>query len=78
LVLPVRQARKARKSSDPMRVSAIPVLLPSRPCTTDIAAGLLIAQCLARLVIDPEDGGETFLLNAVSHTDYTALYPRRW
>jgi hypothetical protein len=27
---------------------------------------------------DPEDGGDTFLRNVCSHTDYMALYPRRW
>jgi hypothetical protein len=32
----------------------------------------------ARLIFDPEDGGETFLRNVGSYTDYTVLYPRRW
>jgi hypothetical protein len=27
---------------------------------------------------DPEEGGETFLLNVGAHIDYTVLYPRRW
>jgi hypothetical protein len=31
---------------------------------------------LARLIFDTEDGGDTFLRNVISHTDYTALYPR--
>jgi hypothetical protein len=33
---------------------------------------------LARLIFDPEDGGDTFLRNVGSYTDYTALCPRRW
>jgi hypothetical protein len=33
---------------------------------------------LLGLIFDPEDGGDTFLRNVSSHTDYTALYPRRW
>jgi hypothetical protein len=32
---------------------------------------------LARLISGPEDGGDTFLRNICSHTDYTALYPKR-
>jgi hypothetical protein len=32
---------------------------------------------LARLIFDPEDGGDTFLRNVGSYTDYTALYPTR-
>jgi hypothetical protein len=27
---------------------------------------------------EPQDGRDTFLRNVGSHTDYTALYPRRW
>jgi hypothetical protein len=30
---------------------------------------------LARLIFDPEDGGNTFLRNVGSYTDYTVLYP---
>jgi hypothetical protein len=33
---------------------------------------------LARLIFDPEDGGDTFLRSVGSYTDYTALYLRRW
>jgi hypothetical protein len=33
---------------------------------------------LARLIFDLEDGGDTFLRNVGSYTDYMALYPRRW
>jgi hypothetical protein len=33
---------------------------------------------LALLIFDLEDGGDTFLRNVGSHTDYTALCPRRW
>jgi hypothetical protein len=32
------------------------------------------ASLLARLTFDLEDGGDTFLRNAGSHTDYTALH----
>jgi hypothetical protein len=30
------------------------------------------------VIFDPEDGGDTFLRNVGSFTDYTALYPRIW
>jgi hypothetical protein len=33
---------------------------------------------LARLDFYPEDGGDIFLRNIGSHTEYTTLYPRRW
>jgi hypothetical protein len=33
---------------------------------------------LARLIFEPENGGDTFLRNVCSHMDYTAIYPRRW
>jgi hypothetical protein len=33
---------------------------------------------IARLIFDLEDGDDTFLRNVGSHTEYTALYPRRW
>jgi hypothetical protein len=32
----------------------------------------------ARLIFDPEDGGNIFLRNIGPHTDYTAPHPRRW
>jgi hypothetical protein len=32
---------------------------------------------LARLIFDPEDGGDIFLRNVGSYTDYTVLYNRR-
>jgi hypothetical protein len=32
---------------------------------------------LARLILHPEDGSDTFLRNVGSHTDYENLYPRR-
>jgi hypothetical protein len=32
---------------------------------------------LAKLFFYHEDGGDIFLRNVGSHTDYTALYPRR-
>jgi hypothetical protein len=45
-------------------------------------SSLCLATCsrwfLARLIFDPENGGETILRSVGSHTDYTALYPRRW
>jgi hypothetical protein len=31
----------------------------------------------ARLIFDPEAGGDTFLRNVGSYTDYTAVYPTR-
>jgi hypothetical protein len=39
----------------------------------------LPAACwfLAQLILDPDDGSDTFLWNVSSHTDYTALYPSR-
>jgi hypothetical protein len=33
---------------------------------------------LARLIIYPDDGGDMFLRNVGSYTDYKALYSRRW
>jgi hypothetical protein len=33
---------------------------------------------LARLIVDPEVGADTFLRNVGSQTDYMALYLRRW
>jgi hypothetical protein len=36
----------------------------------------LLACCF--LAVNPEDGGNTFLRNVDSFTDYTALYPTRW
>jgi hypothetical protein len=33
---------------------------------------------LARLIFDPEDGGDAAFRNVGSHTDCTALHPRRW
>jgi hypothetical protein len=33
---------------------------------------------LARLIFDPEEGGDTVLQNVCPHTDYTAIYPRIW
>jgi hypothetical protein len=38
---------------------------------------LLARWFLARLIFDPEDGGDTFFRNVGSHTDCMALYPRR-
>jgi hypothetical protein len=32
----------------------------------------------ARLIFNPEDGGDSFLRNVGSYMDYTAPYPRRW
>jgi hypothetical protein len=39
---------------------------------------LLSRWFLTRLIFGPEDGGDTFLRNVGSYTDYTVLYPRRW
>jgi hypothetical protein len=55
---------------------AIPVLLPSKPYITSITAdGLFCRATYCTLVsfsanFDPEDGGNTFLRNIGSHTDY--------
>jgi hypothetical protein len=35
-------------------------------------------KVFALLILNPEDKGDTSLRNVISHTDYTALYPRRW
>jgi hypothetical protein len=37
----------------------------------------LASWFLARMIFDPEDGGDTFLRNVCSHTDYTAVYLKR-
>jgi hypothetical protein len=38
----------------------------------------LLARCfLARLIFDPEDGGDNVFRNTGLHTDCTALYPSR-
>jgi hypothetical protein len=38
----------------------------------------MIALWFAELFFDPEDGGDTFLLNVgCNSTDYMASYPRR-
>jgi hypothetical protein len=42
------------------------------------AAGGQELWFLERLILDLEDGVDTFLRNVGSHTDYTTLYPRRW
>jgi hypothetical protein len=39
---------------------------------------LLARWFLARMIFDTEDGGDTFLRNGGSPTDYTVLYPGRW
>jgi hypothetical protein len=36
------------------------------------------SQFLSRLIFDLQDEGDKFLRNVGSHTDYRALYPRRW
>jgi hypothetical protein len=72
------------ESSEPMGTGQHPFLLPSAPYITVIPSqsSFCLATCsrlfLARLIFDPEDGGDTFLRNVGSYTDYTALYPRRW
>jgi hypothetical protein len=40
----------------------------------------LPVACLFRvwLIFSPEDADATFLPNVSSHTEYMALYPRRW
>jgi hypothetical protein len=39
---------------------------------------LLAALFLARLILNPVDGGDTVLRNIDSYMDCTVLYPRRW
>jgi hypothetical protein len=39
---------------------------------------LLARWFLARMIFDTKDGGDTFLRNVGSPTDYTTLYLRRW
>jgi hypothetical protein len=39
---------------------------------------LLACWFLARLIFDPEDGGDTLLQNVGLYMNYTAPYPRRW
>jgi hypothetical protein len=43
-----------------------------------VASHMLALWFLARLIFEPENGGDTFLENVSSCTDYTASYPRRW
>jgi hypothetical protein len=43
-----------------------------------VPSHLLHAGFLLGTFSPPEDGGDTFLRNICSYTDYTALYPRRW
>jgi hypothetical protein len=42
------------------------------------AAKQLLRWFLVQLIFDLEDGGDTFLRNIGSHTEYTALYPTIW
>jgi hypothetical protein len=45
---------------------------------TGLPTGHLLARRFVELFFDPEDGGDTFLLNVgYNSTDYTASYPRR-
>jgi hypothetical protein len=37
-----------------------------------------LQQVATLLIFDAEDGGDMFLRNVGSHTDYTALNPRKW
>jgi hypothetical protein len=66
-----------------MRVGAVTFFLPSKPYMAGIPVGWLIAKppvtCwfLAWLTFYNEDGGDTFLQNVGSHTDYMAVYSRR-
>jgi hypothetical protein len=45
--------------------------------TTMKLKALAARWCLAVLIFYTEDGGDTFLRNVCSHTDYPALYRRR-
>jgi hypothetical protein len=45
----------------------------------DITPSHLLARCFpAWLIFGLEHGGDTFLRNVGSYTDYTTLYLRRW
>jgi hypothetical protein len=46
------------------------------PCSLHM--NLLARLFLARLIFYPENGGNTFLRNVGSHTDYAALYRKRY
>jgi hypothetical protein len=43
-----------------------------------LVAGAGTRWDLSLLIFDPENGGDTFLRNVGLHTDYKALYPKRW
>jgi hypothetical protein len=79
-----RSRSQARESSEPMGTGQRPFLLPSGPyiIINPTDSSFCLTPCsrwfLARLIFDHEDGGDTFLRNVGSYTDYTALYPSRW
>jgi hypothetical protein len=79
-----RPRNQAGESSEPIGTGQHPFLLPCGPYVIVIptACSFCLATCsrwfLAWLIFDPDDGGNTFLWNVGSYTDYTALYPGRW
>jgi hypothetical protein len=83
-LLLARPRSQAREIREPMGTGQHFFLLTSGPYI--IVIPTVISFCLspssrwflARLIFDPEDGGDTLLRNVGSCTDYTALYPRRW
>jgi hypothetical protein len=48
------------------------------PCSSCVNQPPNARWLLARLILDPEDIDDSFIRNVCSHTDYTALYRRRW
>jgi hypothetical protein len=62
----VRPASQARKRREPMKARRNSLTL------------MLAVWFLTRLIFDLEDGGDTFLRNVGSYTDYTAPYPRKY
>jgi hypothetical protein len=74
---------QGRKSAEPMGTGEHPFLLPSGPYITVIPtdSSFCLAICshwfLIRLIFDHEDGGDMFLRNVGSYTDYRTLFPRR-
>jgi hypothetical protein len=59
-----------------MNVAIFWDIAPVIPYLKRLATFCKLVSCLADF--DPEDGGDTRLRNVGSHTEYAALYPRRW
>jgi hypothetical protein len=82
----VHPGSQARKSRDPMTTGHnLPFLLYSWPNITGIPtkwhvlpSHLITHWFPDKLIFIPEDGGDMFLWNIDSDTDYMVLYPWRW